>query len=79
VKELELRTDEGSFRVLFSAEDPVSSEGRLHHSHPYVDFLTDPTVRRPITTRRVEIVVKAVYPGARFEDLCMSEVALYAR
>jgi hypothetical protein len=79
-KELEIKTDEGSYRVAFSVEDPVSTfgGGQLDHSHPYVELPTDPGVKHAITTSRVEILVKAVYPGARFEDLCMSELVLYA-
>ena len=81
VKELEIATDEGRFLVAFSAEDPASTfaGNQLDHSFPYVELTTDPRVRHAITTQRVELTVKAVHSGRAFEDLCMSEVTLYAR
>jgi hypothetical protein len=80
-KELEIKTDAGLYTVAFSIEDPAGAfaGNQLDHSHPYVNFLTDPRVKAAVTSRRVEITVKAVYAGARFEDLCMSELTLYAR
>jgi len=78
-KELEIRTDDGTFSVEFSVEDPVSDgRGRLlDHSHPYVEFASDPKVKRAIRTSRIEIVVKAVYPGTKYNDLCLSELQPY--
>jgi hypothetical protein len=80
-KELEIKTDTGTYSVVFSIEDPAGAfaGGQLDHSHPYVNFLTDPKIKKAVSTKRVEITVKAVYAGARFEDLCMSALDLYAR
>jgi len=80
-KELEIKTDNGTFLVAFSVEDPVTAFGgaQMDHSYPYVEFPTDPKVKHDVTTQRLEITVKAVYPGSKFEDLCMSELTLHAR
>ena len=74
-----LHPDPGTFAIL-----PWENVGRLicdialPGGEPYPG---DPrlALKRALETRKLRFVVRAVYPGTKFEDLCISELAIYVK
>ncbi len=77
VKRLKIEWEGGaSHEVAFRDEDPKEAfAGQMDYSAPYVNFVENASVKKPVTTSWVKFTIIAVYPGAKFKDACISEIS----
>ena len=77
LKKLAISGDDGRrMGVAFSDQEPeyaFKPGMQIDFSAPTVDF------PKPLVTRRLKLEVLEVYPGSKFKDLCVSEIAVYVK
>jgi len=75
---VDILTDEGSFRVEFPKQEHVFDPNyQMDFMVPVVDFAL--RMHKAIVTKTIQIHIQSTWPGSRYPDMCISEIALHGK